>query len=122
MRRTAEGARAMLDLRSVWIAGRWETFQRHRVGRDGKRHYPRRDLVAGEAFLTLAPWRASGYAPRGGSSGRRRPCFSRGGRPARALAGLVAAAPGRRPISGERLGVGGPGHADVDHAATRPAV
>ena len=52
---TAEGAQAMLDLRSVWIAGQWEEFQRHRNERDRERLYPHRDLVAGEAFFALAP-------------------------------------------------------------------
>jgi hypothetical protein len=52
---TAEGAQAMLDLRSVWIAGQWEAFQQHRIERDRERLYPHRDLVAGEAFFALAP-------------------------------------------------------------------
>ena len=61
VRRTPEGARAMPDPRSVWVAGRWEAFQRHRVEHDRDRLYPRRDLVAREAFLARAPWRAGGY-------------------------------------------------------------
>jgi hypothetical protein len=52
---TAEGTEAMLDLRSVWIAGQWEAFQKHRMERDRERLYPHRDLVAGEAFFALAP-------------------------------------------------------------------
>jgi hypothetical protein len=52
---TPEGAQAMLDLRSIWIAGQWEAFQQHRVERDRERLYPHRDLVAGEAFFALAP-------------------------------------------------------------------
>jgi hypothetical protein len=52
---TPEGAQAMLDLRSVWIAGQWEAFQRDRIERDRERLYPHRDLVAGEAFFALAP-------------------------------------------------------------------
>ena len=52
---TVEGAQAMLDLRSVWIAGQWEAFQQHRIERDRERLYPHRDLVAGEAFFALAP-------------------------------------------------------------------
>jgi hypothetical protein len=52
---TAEGAQAMLDLRSVWIAGQWEAFQQHRIERDSERLYPHRDLVADEAFFALAP-------------------------------------------------------------------
>jgi hypothetical protein len=52
---TLEGAQAMLDLRSVWIAGQWEAFQKYRIERDTARLYPHRDLVAGEAFFALAP-------------------------------------------------------------------
>ena len=52
---TVEGAQAMLDLRSVWIAGQWEAFQKDRIERDRERLYPHRDLVAGEAFFALAP-------------------------------------------------------------------
>jgi hypothetical protein len=52
---TPEGAQAMLDLRSVWIAGQWEAFQQNRIGRERERLYPHRDIVAGEAFFALAP-------------------------------------------------------------------
>jgi hypothetical protein len=52
---TVEGAQAMLDLRSVWIAGQWEAFQKDRIERDTACHYPHLDLVAGEAFFALAP-------------------------------------------------------------------
>ena len=52
---TPEGAQAMLDLRSVWIAGQWEAFQQHHIERDSERLYPHRDLVAGETFFALAP-------------------------------------------------------------------
>jgi hypothetical protein len=52
---TSEGAQAMLDLRSVWIAGQWEAFQKHHIERDRQRLSPYRDLVAGEAFFALAP-------------------------------------------------------------------
>ena len=52
---TLEGAQAMLDLRSVWIAGQWEAFQEYRIERDRERLYPHHDLVAGEAFFALAP-------------------------------------------------------------------
>jgi hypothetical protein len=51
---TPQGAQAMLDLRSMWIAGQWETFQEYRIERDRERRYPHRDLVAGEAFFALA--------------------------------------------------------------------
>jgi len=52
----------MLDLRSAWIAGRWETFRRRRIERDREHRYPYREQVAGEAFFARAPWRTSGYA------------------------------------------------------------
>jgi hypothetical protein len=52
---TLEGAQAMLDLRSVWIAGQWEAFQKDRIQRHREHLYPHRDLVAGEAFFALAP-------------------------------------------------------------------
>jgi hypothetical protein len=52
---TVEGAQAMLDLRSVWIAGQWEAFQKDRIEQDTARLYPHRDLVVGEAFFALAP-------------------------------------------------------------------
>ena len=52
---TLAGAQAMLDLRSMWIAGQWEAFQEYRIERDRERLYPHRDLVAGEAFFALAP-------------------------------------------------------------------
>jgi hypothetical protein len=52
---TPEGAQAMLDLRSVWIAGQWEAFQAHRIERDRECLYPHHDLIAGEAFFALAP-------------------------------------------------------------------
>jgi hypothetical protein len=52
---TAAGPQAMLDLRSLWIAGQWEAFQEYRIERDRERLYPHRDLIAGEAFFALAP-------------------------------------------------------------------
>lgn len=51
---TPAGAQAMLDLRSLWIGGDWEVFQQERIARETKRHYPHRDLVAGEAFFAMA--------------------------------------------------------------------
>lgn len=51
---TPAGAQAMLDLRSVWISGQWETFQAERIERETERLYPYRNLVAGEAFFGLA--------------------------------------------------------------------
>jgi hypothetical protein len=52
---TPAGAQAMLDLRSVWIAGQSEAFQQNRIERDRELLHPHRDLVAGEAFFALAP-------------------------------------------------------------------
>ena len=52
---TRSGAQAMLDLRSVWIGGQWETFQEQRIERATRRLYPHRHLVAGQAFFALAP-------------------------------------------------------------------
>jgi hypothetical protein len=51
---TVAGAQAMLDLRSVWIAGQWEAFQAYRIEQERERLYPHRDLVAGEAFFDMA--------------------------------------------------------------------
>jgi hypothetical protein len=51
---TLTGAQAMLDLRSVWIGGHWQEFQRQRIEWETARLYPHRDLVAGEAFFAMA--------------------------------------------------------------------
>jgi hypothetical protein len=51
---TPEGAQAMLDLRSVYIGGRWEAYQRYRIESETERLYPHRELVAGEACFALA--------------------------------------------------------------------
>ena len=51
---TLAGAQAMLDLRSVWIGGQWEAFQQQRLDWETERLYPHRNLVAGEAFFTMA--------------------------------------------------------------------
>jgi hypothetical protein len=51
---TVEGAQAMLDVRSVFISGQWEAFQQHRIKRATERLYPYRQLIAGEAFFTMA--------------------------------------------------------------------
>jgi len=51
---TLEGAQAMLDVRSVWIAGQWEVFQEYRIAQETAYLYPHRDLVAGEAFFASA--------------------------------------------------------------------
>jgi hypothetical protein len=51
---TVAGAQAMLDVRSVWVSGQWQAFQQHRIERATERLYPYRQLVAGEAFSTMA--------------------------------------------------------------------
>lgn len=51
---TIEGAQAMLNLRSVFIAGQWEAYQQYRIDRETERLYPHRELVAGEAYFALA--------------------------------------------------------------------
>ena len=51
---TRAGAQAMLDLRSVWISGQWEAFQKDRIERETARLYPHGDIVTGEAFFDLA--------------------------------------------------------------------
>ena len=51
---TLAGAQAMLDLRSVWIGGHWQTFQQERIERETERLYPHRKLVAGDVYFTLA--------------------------------------------------------------------
>lgn len=51
---TMAGAQAMLDLRSVHIGEHWEAYQNYRIEREAQRLYPHRELVAGEAFFTLA--------------------------------------------------------------------
>jgi hypothetical protein len=45
---TVPGAQAMLDVRSVFISGRWEEFQADRMEREVQRLYPHRTMVEGE--------------------------------------------------------------------------
>jgi hypothetical protein len=51
---TVAGAQAMLDVRSVSVSGQWQAFQQYRIERATARLYPYRQLVAGEAFFTMA--------------------------------------------------------------------
>jgi hypothetical protein len=51
---TMVGAQAMLDVRSVNLSGQWAAFQHDRIERATERLYPDRQVVAGEAFFTLA--------------------------------------------------------------------
>jgi hypothetical protein len=40
MRWVISGARAMLDLRCVYLSGLWETFTAFRIQRESRRRYP----------------------------------------------------------------------------------
>jgi len=44
---TAEGAQAMLDVRSTYVNGDWEEYQAYRIDRETHRLYPHRHLVEG---------------------------------------------------------------------------
>jgi hypothetical protein len=44
MRWTVAGAQAMLDLRSTYINGQWDEFQRYRISQENGRLYPHRDV------------------------------------------------------------------------------
>jgi hypothetical protein len=44
------GAQAMLDVRSTYIHGDWEEYQRYRIARESQRLYPHRHLVEGPLF------------------------------------------------------------------------
>ena len=51
---TAEGAQAMLDVRSTYVNGDWEEYQAYRITRETRRLYPHRQLVEGPQFC-MAP-------------------------------------------------------------------
>ncbi len=51
---TAVGAQAMLELRSTYVNGDWETYQAHWIDRETRRLYPHRDLVAGANYCLPA--------------------------------------------------------------------
>jgi hypothetical protein len=51
---TIPGAQAMLNLRSIHISDQWAAFQQYRIERAAEHLYPYRQLVAGEAFFTMA--------------------------------------------------------------------
>jgi len=42
---TAPGARAMLEVRSVYVSGQWEEYQAYRIAKETQRLYPYRRLV-----------------------------------------------------------------------------
>jgi hypothetical protein len=45
MRWTLESAQAMLDVRSTYINGDWDTFMKYRIEKETQRLYPHRELV-----------------------------------------------------------------------------
>lgn len=47
MRWTRNGAQAMLDVRSEYLNGSWETFQQHRIEAEAERLYPDRTILRG---------------------------------------------------------------------------
>jgi hypothetical protein len=47
---TEEGAQAMLNVRSVYVNGDWEAYQRFRINHETERMYPFRALVADDGF------------------------------------------------------------------------
>lgn len=47
---TPDGAQAMLNVRSVYVNGDWEVYQRFRIDGEAKRLYPFRELVEGERY------------------------------------------------------------------------
>jgi hypothetical protein len=42
---TVPGAQAMLDVRSIYVSGLWEEYQRYRIDQETERLYPHRKLV-----------------------------------------------------------------------------
>jgi hypothetical protein len=51
---TAEGAQAMLDVRSTYVNGDWEEYQAYRIARETNRLYPHRQLVEGTQYEMAA--------------------------------------------------------------------
>jgi hypothetical protein len=54
MRWTRVGAQAMLDVRSEYLNGDWEQFQRFRIERETERLYPHRQLLEAIAWPMAA--------------------------------------------------------------------
>lgn len=48
------GAQAMLDVRSTWVNGDWESYQTYYQQRETARLYPHRQMVEGVLFRTAA--------------------------------------------------------------------
>jgi len=47
---TADGAQAMLNVRSVYVNGDWDDYQNYRIDQQAKRLYPFQKLVKGERY------------------------------------------------------------------------
>jgi hypothetical protein len=47
---TVVGAQAMLDVRSTWVNGDWDEYQKYRIERETRRLYPYRELVDGPQY------------------------------------------------------------------------
>lgn len=54
MRWTRAGAQAMLDVRSEFLNGDWETFQKHRIAQETERMYPHRQVLKGVEWPLVA--------------------------------------------------------------------
>jgi hypothetical protein len=51
---TPQGAQAMLQVRSMYVNGDWETYQNFRIDRETKHLYPFQELVQGERYPLAA--------------------------------------------------------------------
>jgi hypothetical protein len=51
---TPQGAQAMLQVRSMYVNGDWETYQNFRIDRETKRLYPFQELVQGKRYPLAA--------------------------------------------------------------------
>ncbi len=51
---TELGAQAMLDVRSTWVNGDWESYQKYYREREMERLYPNREIVEGDLFRLAA--------------------------------------------------------------------
>ena len=56
MRWTIESAQAMLDVRSTYLNGDWDTFMKYRIDQETHRLYPHRALVESIATLEGSEW------------------------------------------------------------------
>jgi hypothetical protein len=54
MRWTVAGAQAMLDLRTTYLNGQWEQYQRHRIEREREMLYPQHDSAHDTVSLATA--------------------------------------------------------------------